>query len=240
MVTDLRSIPVGWAVSTQLKHLTYVNNTVMHMDASNSGAIAPISGTSPFDVVSGTYTGNHDHVRNVRGGYTFEIHTEGVRTGESGTTGKYIMYRPDNTTSGMSGTDIPVGGNVVDAGITFNFANVLHADNDMYFADVDALHMFDRAAGSGLPGIATNTKFQPGNITAGSTSVLTGVTAGNDNDDVDEHGSSAIISEVLPIMTAVNGAGKGEFTIAIGLESGLDPNSTASANFTAAIVVTVS
>ena len=237
VVTDLRSYSAGWAASTQLKHLTYVNQIVKKL---TSGTVTNVTGVSPFDVDTGTYTGDRAHPSNKNLTYRFTITTAGGRAG-SNPAGSYNLTRPDGSVSGV--TAIPGDGDVVDAGLTFNFAAFAHVVGDVYYVQVDAIHMFDRDAASGLPGITATTKFQPGTITAASGSTLLGgdgsacVTAGNANNDVEEH-SSDIISESLTIITAEGGCGKGRFTIAVGVETLLYANSTAG-SFTAAIVITV-
>ncbi len=236
-VTDLRAYAQGWAVSTQLKHLTYVDNTVKKLTGTT---LTTVSGVSPFDVdASGTYTGDlaHNNGRNLM--FRFEIHTAGTRN-----VGKYIMHKPDGTQTTASGTTIPVDGDVEFKGLTFNFADFAHVEDDIYIVRADAIHMFQRDSGS-EPAITATTKFQPGTITAHADSTLLGgdgnacVVAASPNNDVDEKDDSTIISEHLGIMGAQGGCGKGQFTIDVGVETLLYANSSASANFTAAIVVTV-
>ena len=241
VVTDLRAYPQGWAVSTQLKHLTYVDNTVKKLTGST---LTTVSGVSPFDVNAGPYSGDLAHTNGRNLMFRFQIHTAGVRTGESGTTGRYIMHKPDGTQTTAAGIAIPSDGDVDFAGLTFNFANVSHVLNDVYIVRADAIHMFQRDSGS-EPAITATTKFQPGVITAHADSTLLGgdgnacVVAGSANNDVDEKDDSTIISEHLGIMGAQGGCGKGQFTINVGVETLLYANSSSSANFTAAIVVTV-
>jgi len=234
-VSDLRSYAVGWSLNTELKHLTYVENTVQKLTGST---LTNISGVSPFDVDTGPYNGDYAHPNNKNSLYKFQITTAGGRAG-SDPAGSYNMTRPDGTTSGA--TAIPSNGNVVDGGLTFNFAAFAHVIGDVYIVTMDAIHMFDRPAQGSNPAITATTKFRPTAVTAVGASSTTNVALAADNDDVAHLGGGGgnqfTQSEILNILSAPNNFGKGAYTVSVGIETLLYANSSASNAFTAQIVL---